>query len=393
MNAGRFSVSKAIAMLLIFLVCGLISCQSRDAGEKEKKAPASGKTEAADGRYHNHCGECHEDIYKLWNKSRHAKAAKTGYFLGTEGEFRKLTGVNLPRGKEFCRTCHAPTLPGVEAKTDGVVCQFCHSVKDVKLGRKPSPFIMGSGDTKYGPLADVESPDHATERNEIFTNSRLCAGCHEYRTEAGLPILSTYSEWEKSGFKEQGIHCQTCHMSEVAGDIVDPKLKRNGGAKINLHRFVGGHKPEQLHKAVRVKILKVRQEGDKLAVSVEVDNKGAGHSFPTGMPTRKVVVEASIEVSGEEVRSEKIVLKRVLGDKDGKPIKGAASLFHRAVSVLSDTLLAPQEKRVLTFTLPFQRDRGGKLWVKLRYIDDPAPGTVEPYQNVFFSRRRIISPR
>ncbi|GAB4304825.1 MAG: hypothetical protein Kow0090_20460 [Myxococcota bacterium] len=341
----------------------------------------------------NNCGECHVDIYKLWKTSRHARAATTHLFLSVEEEFKALADTGLPNGKEFCRTCHAPKLAADSKKSSGVNCAFCHSVKGIELGRKPTPFIPGAKDTMYGPLAEAESPAHKTEKSQIFTDSRLCAACHEYSNDAGVLILSTYSEWQTAGFEKEENHCQSCHMPEVAGNMVDPKIKRLGKAVVNLHRFVGGHNAAQLHSAVGAEIVKIGQEDGELVVSFEIENKGAGHSFPTGMPTRKVIAEASIEVSKEKSISEQLVIKRVLGDKEGKPLEEGAKLFHNATKVLSDNRLLAGEKRLFTLRLPVGREKGGMLTLKLIYMDDPSPGKVKPYRNVFFSQSRLISPR
>jgi hypothetical protein len=69
----------------------------------------------------------------------------------------------------------------------------------------------------------------------------VCAPCHEYRNSLGFAVLSTYSEWKASPHAKAGKQCQTCHMSRVAGDVVDPKVQRSTLAKINLHQMPGSH--------------------------------------------------------------------------------------------------------------------------------------------------------
>jgi hypothetical protein len=279
-------------------------------------------------------------------------------------------------------------------KGTGVQCAFCHSVSEVVLGRKPSPFILGDLSTMYGPLAEVESPAHDTKQSPIFTNSQLCAGCHEYTNDAGVSILSTYTEWKTTGLPEKNIHCQSCHMKEVSGAIVDPKVKRVKSAQVNLHRFEGGHSADQLHNAVKLKIDEIKQEGDELVVAFTITNSGAGHSFPTGMPSRKVIARVNIEPANGDPRIQKeVVFERVLVDKQGNPVQRASEFFQKAALIQLDSRLKAGESRQVTLKLPFKSTQGGNLTVRLIYMDDPAPGKLEPFQNTFYSFSRILTPR
>jgi hypothetical protein len=89
---------------------------------------------------------------------------------------------------------------------------------------------------------------HGTEFSEIHTSSLACAPCHEYQNALGFPLLTTFSEWKNSRYAKEGKQCQSCHMYRVAGDVVDPRLKRSSLAKINLHQMPGSHSVTQLTK-------------------------------------------------------------------------------------------------------------------------------------------------
>lgn len=91
----------------------------------------------------------------------------------------------------------------------------------------------------------------------------FCAGCHEQH--------QTVSQWEASSWKERGIDCLDCHMPHRNGD---PNQGRD-------HTCLGGNDLGMLQSAVE---LRARREGG--AVTVEVENVGAGHSFPTDERSR-----------------------------------------------------------------------------------------------------------
>src|SRR5262249_43013968 len=155
---------------------------------------------------------------------------------------------------------------------------------------------------------------------------------------------TTFSEWQKSDYQKQGKQCQSCHMARVAGDVVDPKIKRSSLAKINLHQMPGSHSLDQLTTAVKAQMAAVR-EGDKLKVRVDITNQKAGHYLPTGSPLRQLVLEVKADgYAGEHFREERIYARQV-ADAHGTPLQREHFAFLKAEKLLSDTRLAPAEKR------------------------------------------------
>ena len=296
-KAAKGFIKNAI-WLAIPVCLVLLLATSALAEESITKSTSPGPAES-----NTACEKCHMDIFSYWNQSRHNQSTTNVFYKQALQEFQKLQDVSkLPRGKDFCKTCHEPLLAtgGNDKAANGVQCEFCHSIKDVQLGRRPSPFILEKGPTKYGPLGEVQSPAHPTRKSELFSTSLLCAGCHEWKNDAGLSILSTYSEWQESGLQKEDTHCQSCHMAEVEGQVSDPKLSRITSGKVNTHQFTGGHTASQLHKAVSIKIKDISIEKEDLTVRLEVRNIGSGHYFPTGMPTRRVEIEVSVKTAGSE---------------------------------------------------------------------------------------------
>ena len=118
---------------------------------------------------------------------------------------------------------------------------------------------------KSGPWKDSVSTAHAVAYSPLHTSSTLCASCHEYKNALGFPVLTTYSEWTNSGYAKEGKQCQSCHMYQVAGDVVDPREARIQHSQVNLHQMPGSHSLQQLTRAVKAHLF-VRRESGTVAV-------------------------------------------------------------------------------------------------------------------------------
>jgi len=81
------------------------------------------------------CADCHAEIFKEWEKSRHAKALVSEQF--------RLESENYTKNK--CLSCHAPhqvdpdkkPILRVEFKEDGVSCVACHFKEETKAMHGP----------------------------------------------------------------------------------------------------------------------------------------------------------------------------------------------------------------------------------------------------------------
>jgi len=217
----------------------------------------------------------------------------------------------------------------------------------------------------------------------------VCAPCHEYRNSLGFPVLTTYSEWRDSGFGKAGIACQSCHMPQVKGDVVDPHVKRSKTATVNLHHMPGSHSLQQLTSAIRASLSAVREDG-QIKVTVTVSNESAGHHLPTGSPIRRIVLEMKADsYRGHHHRAEKVYQRRV-ADQQGNVMQREHFAFMKAASVVSDTRLAPGEKRVETFLFPIPRDAPTKLEATFRYYFSPMARTETQQRVTFLTLSRLI---
>ena len=339
------------------------------------------------------CGRCHESILAAWKDSAHARAMESPLFQ----QARELTEDSLGEGAaRTCLNCHAPLAiltkdPTLRQKVswEGVTCDYCHSLRDVQFtGGNPRASIELSL-VKSGPLKDAIAPVHQTRFSAVHTSSLVCAPCHEYRNALGFPVLTTYSEWQKTSYAKEGRDCQSCHMYKVAGDVVDPKLVKLAEARVNLHQMPGSHSIEQLNKTIKAQLTASR-EGGQLKVVVEVANVAAGHYVPTGSPMRQLILEVSADPYGREKLRQERVYRRIVEDKEGKPIAQEPFAFLRGAKTTSDNRLAPGEKRAETFTFPIPAGIQTQVQATFWYYYSPLAQTESGRRMTFLTLRRLV---
>ena len=321
------------------------------------------------------CSECHIEIHSMWQRSIHSGSATDPIF---ETSLLKAYAEAGEKARAFCFRCHAPGVSLVktaEAKelfrTEGITCDFCHSVVAVDLQKREQPFTVKLDGIKRGPLRDAASPVHEVARSPLHESAEFCAGCHEYTNNEGVPIFSTYSEWKGSPQAAEGKTCQNCHMPSTPGATVKPGFGNRRGS-INLHDISGGHSREQVVKAARIKIVDVRRENaSTVAVEVEVANIGSGHSIPTGLPTRKIILEVTVYADHKEVRRfERVYQKRLLDDRDNLIVLDHRTLLN-ARKVLEDNRLQAGESRLERFYGGVPRNGALRAEAKLTYVYEP----------------------
>lgn len=326
------------------------------------------------------CGACHTDQFQQWQQSVHANAARNVWVRdlfsgdGTPGGSAGyvFTQTHDPGETGFCATCHAPMqdvrtpgqLPFNQISgaigLDGVSCLGCHQIADVDakqlnglhhVGGKsdyrfPAPSEHPTEFYVWGPLTDVETGVMRNLYTPLFKQALMCASCHQYNNpETGAPGQNTYVEWLASPFSQPGPNqkvCQDCHMPPADGpgtiattsSVIRPADQRRG------HQF-GGSTPANLQGAILLRST-AQQTGDQLEVRVEVENRGAGHAFPTGVSVRNafVVIEARI---GNTVLAQTMgstlpfwtsdaVPGVQPGDFEGQPGKGFAKILEGRIN-------------------------------------------------------------
>jgi hypothetical protein len=102
-----------------------------------------------------------------------------------------------------------------------------------------------------------------------------------------------------------------------------------------------------------------------------VANVGSGHCIPTGLPTRRLVLEVLLLVDGRDVQRFDRTYQRTLLDSQGNLITDDHATILHAHKLLADTRLRPDERRLERFVA--QVPTQGRLGVEvhLDYIYQP----------------------
>jgi hypothetical protein len=324
------------------------------------------------------CAQCHVDIHEAWTGNLHSRAATEPIFAQALEDAVKARGEDV---RKLCLTCHAPTTVKTQDYSltrnitkESVTCDFCHSMVDSHPG-EAVPFeldVGGRENIKRGPYKDAE-PDgsHGVAFSELHLSARLCASCHEYKTPDGVPILSTYSEYLEGPYPRRNVTCQGCHMPVVMANVVDPRVKRDPREFINLHRMPGGHAPDQLARAITLDWDEVRRASGTVRVRLLVSNTGSGHRVPTGMPSRKLVLEVEVETAGGKLYKDQAIYRKIVVDAEGREILRDGEMFTHAAGVRTDTRILPGEQRQAGFSFLIPSNERAELTARLVYEFSP----------------------
>ena len=304
------------------------------------------------------CGSCHENYYDWWKESSMAKTTRNQRVL----DQYKDAGA----ARKICADCHAPAAavqaPGQTdllkvaqqggVETEGVFCDFCHKIKDVKVSFKPGVQTLkfsrierpsrrlGMMSTRpvmaYGSLADVVTPPMAAGFNPALSKSEFCSSCHlngrelpgkktwdykavypdaspeEFQNGRIVPNQWTYREWKNwqeslaENDPNKGQQCQDCHMNWTQDMLPYDKyiVRSAGGGMMNImiRRLRVRRDPSTIHphkfEGATVKrlqntaflLLRPSLQGNRLSVMVSVTNTNAGHRLPTGVTFRNMLL-------------------------------------------------------------------------------------------------------
>lgn len=255
------------------------------------------------------CAGCHPKQFAAWSKSMHAYAADDPVFVAMNQRGQRETGGALG---DFCVKCHAPmavreklttdglNLATVPSEKKGVTCFFCHSAESVD-GSHDNPLVLATDGRMLGPIADPDpSAPHgsayaATLDDGKAESAATCGSCHDIVNGHGVALERTFQEWKDTLFAvpPHGLSCAACHMTGSDGKAA---VTSNRMRRLHDHAFPAvdvtltatptpaelDHRravQEQLDSAVQGTIC--YNDGTQ-AITVAIDNVGAGHSFPSG---------------------------------------------------------------------------------------------------------------
>lgn len=316
-----------------------------------------GKGKAANFEPVSACG-CHTALVEQWSKSMHAQALNDPLYVAKLEEAEKA----LPALGVFCRKCHAPAAMMIgEAQkpqpsagvAGGVTCAFCHQVTGDSGAIANTSQLLTLDGTRRAQLKDPQAP-HKAAFSEFHDKAEICGGCHNVDHPInGMHLESTYSEWKKSPYAEEGVTCQDCHMSSQPGVIGPSTGSAAPGApeRTNIFKmtFIGANvefgdstaASKLLQTAATVEIESPQVlDGAPADIAVTVKNTGAGHYLPTGLTE---VREMWLEVYAEAPDGTKTPIGErrfgtILEDAKGRaPVE-----LWEAVKIKSDDRIAPR---------------------------------------------------
>lgn len=357
---------KSAPLLLIIIVAAIAALASTSATAADSNRDNAAYVSSSI------CGACHMDIFDTWKKSMHALSTKNYVFDQAYSEaYRKSGG----EAKYLCLKCHAPTTylnkdydMKLDITKEGVTCDFCHTVKEVNLKNPDNPFVIETGPVKRGTMKEASSPAHRTEFSELHKSSLLCAGCHEFVNSKGMHVRSTYSDWHNGPYRAEGKQCQGCHMPEKDGNVVAPQVK-SSKPSIKGHNI--SLSVPLLKNAVDVRILEAKRKDGRLFVTVEVTNKGAGHTVPTGSPGKKLQLKVEVKPSQGMSLAENIIYQKVAAGGDSSDGFKEGDVTIGGEKIVLNSLIGPKEKRVEHFVFKVPRIGGIKLGAYLSYQYNP----------------------
>ncbi len=330
---------RAVLIALIPLSCkatDVSAAASFDAAPVDASEPEHVLSTAPARR----CGECHGALEDQWRGSAHARSEISAAYVAMAGRAHD----------EGCQSCHAPIARFVAADSpmrgEGVTCDACHAMRDADVKKSGGGFTLELEDnTKYGPLCDAKNHYfHKVKCSPLHGEARQCGACHLlWRPIDGgepIPVFTEYEEWAASNFGGIGVVCQDCHMPGRAGELAVGAGKRPA---VSHHGFMG---VSDLRGRAVGWSATISGDGQAIHAVVTLKNVGAGHSIPTGIPGRRLVLRARV-VEGERVESEaERIYARIVVDETGAEVP-----FYGAVRVASDNRLAAGGSRTETFDL------------------------------------------
>ncbi len=345
------------------------------------------------------CGTCHENEEAAWSASGHALAT-TGPFY--RAWYKVANQITLGDINPYCAGCHTPigllsgqirsrwgwdsqeSFPLNAAANAGVTCDVCHGIAGVTG--------VGNGAYVLDPSPSAQHAGHPTRPttpvdHDLLVRPEFCAACHEAtHPGSGLPVMTTYSEWQASRFNTGDpattTTCQDCHFAQ--------------GRHGSLH-------PDDLTQAARIEILPTEAAlGGESELQVRVSNVGAGHALPTGSAELRQMWLA-VTVTDAAGR---VVFESGMADDYGDPGPGSVTYGVRwldaegrptdrlweAYSVERDHRIPAGGAVVETFHFAVPADASGPLHVQavLRYRS--AAGHLTTLMSVYIEEEIAAPP-
>jgi DNA-binding beta-propeller fold protein YncE len=251
------------------------------------------------------CGQCHAAQYAAWQKSAHAHAAVDPMVLFCSGIEQQNNGVQYSR---LCAGCHDPVSSrlGDTSLTSGrgITCLGCHdAARTIRAGGNEDLQVATNDWT-------VDHAARAAASLPLLRDPRFCGTCHEQFVPGdGMRAIGTLAEYQASVYAgstdvqvanpiiddggaappvaviEDGggsfvARCVDCHAPVYQG-VADHSMVGGNvylATEVTNDSTMAANEVANLQSALTLAASRV---GD--VVYLTITNRGAGHSFPTGV--------------------------------------------------------------------------------------------------------------
>ena len=332
---------------------------------------------------------CHGPLVQQWSRSMHNQALTDPIYLTKLEEAKKATDGKLG---PFCLKCHGPVavMAGQAegerspSAANAVGCSFCHQVVGIDGHPGNTNQIVETDGIRRAQIKDPQAP-HPAQYSELHEKAEFCGACHNVMHPInGMHLESTYEEWSKSPYAEEGVVCQDCHMSAAPGQRGPAKGSAAVGApqRDNIYQmtFVGANRilgpadaaEAMLKSAATMEITSqdIVAPGSESSLSVKITNSGAGHYLPTGLTeVRQMWLEVYAESDAGSTKLGERRFGTVLADDKGNhPVE-----LWDATQIHSDDRIPPKQSVTADFKFDMpegQTDLNLKAVLKYQSVDD-----------------------
>jgi hypothetical protein len=115
--------------------------------------------------------------------------------------------------------------------------------------------------------------------------------------------------------------------------------------KVYQHFWYGGHTGQFLANVFQINS-SIQKTGNRVKVTLNITNNGVGHMIPSGLPSRKVVLDFNAsDKHGREIFSDQKVYAKTIVDQYNNEVYD----FWKAVTVAKDNRFKPGESRIEVF--------------------------------------------
>jgi hypothetical protein len=351
-------MTKLRGALCALALAAVVSAACATPALAQSRPVAPGNTAASAFQPAQNCS-CHSMFIQEWSQSLHSKSLSDPLFKVKVAEANAASQNKLG---PFCLKCHGPvgTMTGQLANTDpksaaaqGIPCSFCHQVTGASAPTNNVSLLLDPSGVYRAQVATPTAP-HPTAVSPFHNSSEICGSCHNVAHPGnGLPVESTYTEWQGSPQAKAGITCQDCHMAYMPGEM-GPEVGWDAGGgprrPVFEMNFMGAQvamgdpstAKEMLKNAATLDMQapSILEGSDNTSITVQITNVGAGHNLPTGLTeVRQMWLDVTFTgPDGTVTELGKHVYGTVLKDAAGKY---PAELWA-ATGVQSDDRIPPQ---------------------------------------------------